>query len=98
MICHSNNIHIFDEIDLYQLNSNRPLLIIIFVLYCIVTTIAQSPTKIVYDSAFYLAHKINTPIKLDGVIDEPIWQSAQKHPIFIKIHLTTVCLRQEDQK
>ncbi len=78
MICHSNNIHIFDEIDLYQLNSNRPLLIIIFVLYCIVTTIAQSPTKIVYDSAFYLAHKINTPIKLDGVIDEPIWQSAQK--------------------
>ena len=78
MVCYSDNIHIFDEIDLYQLNSNRPLLIIIFVLCSIGTTIAQIPTKIVNDSAFYFARKINTPIKLDGIIDEPIWQSAQK--------------------
>jgi hypothetical protein len=63
---------------LYQLNLTRRLLIIIIVLYNTGTTIAQLPTKIVYDSAFYFAHKINTPIQLDGIIDEPIWQSAQK--------------------
>ena len=60
------------------MNSNRPLLIIIIVLFSIGTTIAQFPTKIVNDSAFYFARKINTPIKLDGVINEPIWQLAQK--------------------
>ena len=51
---------------------------IIIVLFSIGTTIAQFPTKIVNDSAFYFARKINTPIKLDGVINEPIWQLAQK--------------------